>query len=264
MTHLLLLALLACTGAEPAPPTAASAPPTTEPAAAAPSPASSPAPPPAAPLPPPRETLIGTDVAGITVKSLQLRRRPLPNVEAREALAAEYWRTHYGEPPEPLRITPKVVVLHWTAGPTAESAFNTFAPAELGGRPELGGGVNVGAHFLVHQDGLVEQLMPETSMARHVIGLNHVAIGIENVGGPELPLTEAQAQADAALVRMLTQRFAITHLIGHMEYQAFEGHPYWAEKDPNYRTSKPDPGADFMAQVRALVEDLGLEGPPPS
>ena len=39
-------------------------------------------------------------------------------------------------------------------------------------------------------------------MARHCIGLNHVAIGIENVGdGEKLPLTPAQVQADAALVR---------------------------------------------------------------
>jgi hypothetical protein len=27
--------------------------------------------------------------------------------------------------------------------------------------------------------------MPVTKMARHVIGLNHVSIGIENVGGPK-------------------------------------------------------------------------------
>jgi len=44
--------------------------------------------------------------------------------------------------------------------------------------------------------------MPETWMARHAIGFNHVAIGIENVGdGARWPLTDAQADADAALVR---------------------------------------------------------------
>lgn len=251
-----LCGMFACAGEAPETP-----PPEAPPVAAAPPPAP-PTPPAPLNIPPPRETLQGASSPEITLKSLRLMRSPLPNQEAREALSVEYWRSHYGEPPSPLRIEPKVVVLHWTAGPTPESAVATFSPAELGGRPELGGGVNVGAHFLVHQDGLVEQLLPETAMARHVIGLNHVAIGIENVGGPELPLTEAQAQANAALIRLLTQRFPITHVIGHMEYQAFEGHPYWAEKDPNYRTQKPDPGADFMAQVRAKIEDLALEGPP--
>ncbi|MCB9765049.1 MAG: N-acetylmuramoyl-L-alanine amidase [Alphaproteobacteria bacterium] len=189
--------------------------------------------------------------------------RPLPNAERRLALSQEYWRVHYGEPPEPLAITPRVVVLHWTVTDTADAAWNTFAPAELGGRPELGGGVNVSAHFLVDQDGTIYRLLPDTAMARHVIGLNPVAIGVENVGGtPAHPLTEAQVQADAALVRWLAGRYDITHLIGHLEYRSFEGHPYWAELDPDYRTTKPDPGADFMRQVRQEVSDLGLEGPP--
>ena len=48
------------------------------------------------------------------------------------------------------------------------------------------------------RDGAVYRLMPETWMARHTIGLNRVAIGIENVGGPRWPLTPEQLRADAA------------------------------------------------------------------
>lgn len=55
---------------------------------------------------------------------------------------------------------------------------------------------------MVDRDGSIYQLMPEKWMARHVIGLNHYAIGIENVGGinGKDDLTDAQARANAFLV----------------------------------------------------------------
>ena len=43
--------------------------------------------------------------------------------------------------------------------------------------------------------------MPENYMARHVIGLNHSSIGIENVGGNDtLPLTDMQVEANINLL----------------------------------------------------------------
>jgi N-acetyl-anhydromuramyl-L-alanine amidase AmpD len=157
-------------------------------------------------------------------------------------------------------IEPQVVVLHWTAGPTADSAWNTFRPETLAGRPELdkGGTLNVSAQFLVDRDGTIARLMPETWMARHAIGLNHVAIGIENVGGPELPLTDAQADADAALVRWLAATYPIELVIGHHEAARLEGSRWWREDVAGYRNEKPDPGDVFVAAVRARVADLGL------
>ena len=118
--------------------------------------------------------------------------------------------------------------------------------------------------FLVDRDGNIYRLMPETWMARHVIGLNYNSIGVENVGGaggaPDL--TPAQVEADIRLVRYLVQKYpTIRYLIGHHEYRVFEGHPLWLERDPGYRTPKSDPGPAFMAAVRAGVADLGLEGP---
>jgi hypothetical protein len=46
-----------------------------------------------------------------------------------------------------------------------------------------------------------------------------------------------------------------------MEYRKMEGTPLFLELDPKYRNSKPDPGADFMKQVRTLVADLKLQDP---
>jgi beta-N-acetylhexosaminidase len=107
--------------------------------------------------------------------------------------------------------------------------------------------------------------MPETWMARHCIGLNYSAIGVENVGGGKgvENLTDAQIEANIRLVRHLVRRYpTIRYLIGHMEYRRFEGHPLWLELDEDYRTEKIDPGDRFMTAVREGVAELGLDGPP--
>lgn len=209
-------------------------------------------------------------LAGARAQGLEIHERPLPWDEQRRALTVDYLSRHRtaaltGDAEVDTRMTPRVVVLHWTAGSTAASAWNTFAPARLGGRPELqaAGALNVGAHYLVDRDGTIWRLFPDEVVLRHVIGLNHLAIGIENVGGGERwPLTEAQVQANAALVRDLAARHPLTHLVGHFEAERLRGHPYFEERDPGYRSAKADPGDAFMAAVRAALSDLGLQGPP--
>jgi N-acetylmuramoyl-L-alanine amidase len=165
-----------------------------------------------------------------------------------------------------ITIEPKVIVLHYTAGGTAEGTFQYFSGNHMeAARSQLAaaGDVNVSSHFLVDRDGTIYRLMPETRMARHCIGLNHIAIGVENVGDDKKwPLTDAQVEADARLVRYLAATFPITHLIGHSEAVKLDGKIYFRERDPKYRNSKPDPGAQFMKRVRARVADLKLQGPP--
>lgn len=197
--------------------------------------------------------------------ALSIAERPLPWTAARQELTLAYLREHTDPAAQSVEMVPQVVVLHWTAGPTAESAYQTFAPATLAGRPELqrGGALNVGAHFVVDRDGAITRLAPETRVLRHCIGLNHVAIGVENVGGgPGLPLTAAQVEADAALVRDLAGRFPITLLIGHHEATRLRGDPLYVERMAGYTNEKADPGDAFMVAVREKVADLGLRGPP--
>ena len=193
----------------------------------------------------------------------------LPNEPQRKELTQRYLSEHYtgdlsGVVEKDSHMKPKVIVLHWTASSTARSTWNTFASATLSGRKDIqsGGALNVSAHFLVDRDGTVYQLLDETRVARHCIGLNHLSIGIENVGGGvKYPLTEAQVAANVELIRILAAKHEITHLIGHHEYRQLENHPYFSEKDPTYRTVKPDPGEDFMLKVRAKLTDLQLQEP---
>ena len=196
---------------------------------------------------------------------LKIVDRPINFDQERIQLTIAYRRIHQNPKISDVLIQPKMIILHWTGINSFTSAWNYFNRTRAeADRTQLAaaGEVNVSAHFLVDRDGTIYRLMPENWMARHCIGLNHVAIGVENVGdGEKNPLTDAQVKADAALVRYLAKKWPITHLIGHMEYRQMEGHPYFLELDPKYRNRKPDPGAEFMKKVRELVADLGLQGP---
>lgn len=192
--------------------------------------------------------------------------RPIVFDEQRHQLSLEYLANRYGIEQEEPTIVPKMIVVHWTVIPTADATFDAFDPAVLpGARQEISsaGALNVSSQYLVDRDGTIYQLLPETTMARHTIGLNHVAIGIENVGdGTDLPLTDEQLASNVAVIRYLASKYDLEYLIGHYEYTLFEGHALWKEKDKAYRTEKTDPGEDFMQRLRATVADLNLQGPP--
>jgi N-acetylmuramoyl-L-alanine amidase len=192
--------------------------------------------------------------------------RPIRFDAERVRLTVDYRRVHQDAAASDASMTPRMIVLHFTGGTSLQSAWTYFD--RLHAEPSRkrlvrAGAVNVSAHFLVDQDGTIYRLLPETTMARHVIGLNHVAIGVENVGnGKSTPLTEAQVLANAALVRYLATRYSITHLIGHHEADRMRSHPDYKENDPAYRNDHSDPGNQFMARVRAQLSDLVLAGPP--
>ena len=207
-------------------------------------------------------------LTGIGCSTVQpvLVERPISFGETRKELTVGYLQDRYGLPGTDARIRPRMIVLHWTAIPTLEGSLEAFEPERLpGARGDIqaAGALNVSAHYLIDRDGTIYHLMPDTIMARHTIGLNHCAIGIENVGGtPQTPLTREQMESNKWLVRELARKYPIEYLIGHYEYTAFEGHPLWLEKDAGYRTEKTDPGADFMKRIRRSLKDLKFKPVP--
>jgi len=187
--------------------------------------------------------------------------RVLPNEKERIELTKEYLEIHRTTPltlaEEQGLMIPRVIVVHWTANYSVKGTYNLFSHAYLRGRTNLQphGRVNVSAHYIVDRDGSIIQILPENRVARHCIGLNHLSIGIENVGGLKgEDLTEEQLHANIFLIEKLSRKYPITHLLGHFEYQQMEEHPYFDEKFPDYRTIKIDPGKKFMEQLRASEE----------
>jgi len=201
-----------------------------------------------------------------SVDELRIIDKPIEFDAERIRLTQEYMRKHYGIVQHDITIKPQAIVLHYTAINSFASTWSYFnhtrieaQRAALQKESEL----NVSAQFVVDRDGTIYRLMPENWMARHCIGLNHVAIGVENVGDDkDFPLTGAQADADAALVRYLAAHLPIAYLLGHQEYRRMEKTPLFYEAVPGYRTAKSDPGEEFMRRVREKVADLNLKAPP--
>jgi N-acetyl-anhydromuramyl-L-alanine amidase AmpD len=191
----------------------------------------------------------------------KIYKAPIQFDKERIALTREYQLTHYGI--DSKSIEPRMIVVHWTMIPSFQTTFRIFNPPtfpESSPRiKELPGTLNVSSHFIVDRDGSIYQLMPDNWMARHVIGLNHYAIGIENIGGIDSKddLTEEQAKANAFLVCYLKKKYPeIKYVIGHNDYLKFKNTSLWLERDPNYQTDKNDPGAFFVDRVKSLVSGI--------
>ena len=195
--------------------------------------------------------------------SISIIKKPINFNQKRINLTKNYLSSHYDIFQDNITISPKMIVIHCTETANFDEAFNYFYPPLLSSdRPELlkRSPLNVSAHYLVDRDGKIYQLMPNNWMARHVIGLDYLSIGIENVGClTNSPLTKEQIKSNVELVIHLKKIFPnIKYLIGHYEYGLYRNTPLWKEKDKSYYTYKEDPGYSFMFFLRKKVENLGL------
>lgn len=198
-------------------------------------------------------------------QELKIIDKPIIYDSTRIKLSLQYLKERHNLEQKTPKIKPVMIVLHWTAAKTMSSTFNAFNKPTLDGdRKAIAGAsnLNVSSQYLIDRDGTIYRLMPDDYFARHVIGLNYCAIGIENVGSDDFPLTDAQVSSNEKLIRYLKNKFAIKYLIGHYEYTLFKQSDLWKETDPAYQTGKTDPGIDFMRRVRANLKDLELKGAP--
>lgn len=166
-----------------------------------------------------------------------------------------YAERHYGIPSA--TITPSRIVLHFSETDSATSVVEHFEASE----PVLGETPGVCAHFVVDQDGTILRLVPETTMCRHVIGLNDRAIGIEIVqssaghsprwAADQILARTPQRDALLALIRWLqaTHGITATAVIGHA----------MANDDPafhdllGWRNDHTDWAAPEVAELRRLL-----------
>jgi N-acetyl-anhydromuramyl-L-alanine amidase AmpD len=196
---------------------------------------------------------------------LKIIQKPITYDEERINLSIAYLKERHGLVQKNPSISPKIIVLHYTAGGTLTSNFNYFNPTRIENARALNKSqspLNVSAHYLIDRGGEIYQLMEDTWFARHTIGLNYCAIGIENVGSKAQPLTDAQVAANAKLIRHLANNYPIEFVIGHSEYGKFRGSTWWKETNTSYFTGKEDPGALFLQKVRNKIKDLKLKSEP--
>ena len=110
------------------------------------------------------------------LKRPPIKADPIPYGHKRKHQMARYSKRHYGQPRWHLR-DPKVIVLHFTAGPSYQSAWQVFAS----NAPNNGELPGVCSHFVVDQDGTAYRTVRPSIRCRHAIGLNYTAIGVEMV-----------------------------------------------------------------------------------
>lgn len=193
----------------------------------------------------------------VPIRGLETRSYPIVT-ERRLELTRQYVKQHYGLGSAQMK-NPQIIVIHATEIATLENTLKTFKPDTIDpSRKDLkkSSTLNVGVHFVVDRDGTVYALLPLDIIGRHAIGLNHVSLGIENVGSSG-DLTAAQLQANVLLVQdLMRRRPTLRFLVGHHEYvdQSRPHYRLYKELDAAYRpTHKSDPGARFMDDLRAAL-----------
>lgn len=202
-------------------------------------------------------------LTGCSQSTFRIIDKPITWNDERKELSLDYLEKRHGIIKRFPSIEPRMIVLHWTAIPTIETSFDVMNPTMLRNtRKDLtkASSLNVSAHFLIDRDGTIFRQLPDTAFARHVIGLNYCAIGVENVGSDQAPLNRAQLKANEQLIRYLKQKYAIEYVIGHYEYPNFRTHSLWKETDSSYQTQKTDPGKKFMKRIRRKIADLHIKG----
>src|SRR5690606_41698708 len=113
--------------------------------------------------------------------------------QQRKELSLEYMKSHYGMEQSEPTIVPRMVVVHWTVIPSYQKTFEVFDPTLLPShRTAIAGAspLNVSSQYVIDRDGSMHKLMPDTTMSRHIIGLNPCSIGFENIRGTKQSLTK--------------------------------------------------------------------------
>jgi hypothetical protein len=100
-----------------------------------------------------------------------------------------------------------MVVLHFTDGPSAQSAINTFRDPNA----------QVSAHYIIDKNGDIYQMVEDSDKAWHAKAANPRSIGIEHVALPGEHMAAAQEASSVALVRWLiaTYDVSLENIKGH-------------------------------------------------
>lgn len=207
----------------------------------------------------PATAATAADAVPAGVPSPRIVERYLRYDRQRKRQMAEYSYRHYGD--REWRLTPKLIVEHYTATDSLSSVFATFssnAPdGELHERP------GICTHFVIARDGTIFQLVPLNVRCRHAVGLNDSAIGIEHVGTSDAAVMSNRRQISASLhlTAWLVNRYSlgVGDVIGHNESLRSGLHH---ERIPAWRCqTHSDFRAATMNRYRGMLRELAKKWP---
>ena len=173
-------------------------------------------------------------VAGVAAAAKpEIHKMLIPFPQHRKREMAAYSKRHYGQHKWRL-ADPKLIVEHYAAAGSISAIYNTFRTDQPD--VEFHELPNVCSHFAVSASGAIYKFVPISIRCRHVVGLNHVAVGIEHVGFSDQDILNRPAQLNASL--QLTQwlrcrlGLPVNQVIGHNESLSS---PFYKELDPRFR-----------------------------
>ncbi len=179
-------------------------------------------------------------------------------------LTVQYNKENYGINSYKLD-TPRLIVVHYTAIDNLDATLNLFKNDNIASSRDYikdFSSLNVGIHYVVNKDGRIFHLMPDTIVARHLIGFNHVSLGIENISKDSTDLTDAQVESDARLIEFLAKKYpTIQYMIAHHEYNdtTLPHYKYFRSLNAAYKPyGKIDPGPNFMLKLRKRLAADGV------
>ncbi|HET8593456.1 MAG TPA: peptidoglycan recognition family protein [Solirubrobacterales bacterium] len=196
------------------------------------------------------------EAASIAAAKPSIRKMLIPYPKKRKRDMAAYSKRHYGGYKWRLN-NPKLIVIHYAVAGSIRTIYNTFAPNQPD--VEFGELPGVCSQYAVGAGGGSVKFVPPSIRCRHVVGLNHVAIGIEHVGFSDADVLNRPAQLNGSLelTQWLRCRFGIPveGVIGHNESLSS---PYYKELDPRFKgKTHGDFNRASMDTYRAELEKLG-------
>jgi len=131
-------------------------------------------------------------------------------------------------------MSPRVIILHDTAGPTLRSAEETLKQRGLG------------YHYMIDRDGTCYEYAPPTVKMNHAVGYNGISVGISYVGGGGYgPVNDIQIQASIDLINKYIKPFTptIRQITGH-RHASNSG-----KIDPEWEGDSANTDADKMQSI---------------
>jgi N-acetyl-anhydromuramyl-L-alanine amidase AmpD len=205
--------------------------------------------------------------ADLRAVGLRARARWLP-IDRWTAEYQNYFQRHVHD--GSLVLDPTAIVMHYTAGPSLDQAWNLFDRGAWYDDGDVGRVYgHLSSHFIIDRDGTVYCCVPTDRRCRGAYGVNHVAMSIEMVGRDERAVLDdaALVQASFTLVDYLCRRYHIppSRVWGH--YQVAEGRrvvpdylDYGDHQTPDgYPRSawRTDPGKDYMQMLWRHLQAKG-------
>ncbi|WP_193217828.1 MULTISPECIES: peptidoglycan recognition family protein [unclassified Imperialibacter] len=196
-----------------------------------------------------------------TTGAVDIKVDTIPTLNATKLeLTKQYCLENYGVASYKLD-SPKIVLVHFTVIPTLKETVEYFQKDSIeSSRTNISkfSQMNVGIHYIVDKDGSIYKLVPDTVIARHAIGFNHIAIGIENIAKDASDLTPVQLESNARLISLLKERNpGLEYMVGHHEYNdtTLPHYKLFLAVDESYKPhDKPDPGPRFMSDLREKLK----------